>query len=118
MQISQGKTQNFLAHKRRIYKTYIIHGWRTLSSRADSSHIRHTSYPVPVRRPLAFGLDFLQTPPHDDALVLLLAFGSATWRKDFHLVSSAPCLAHTIEISGWGEAPVHWIDLLCPISMK
>jgi hypothetical protein len=27
--------------------------------------------------PRAFGLDFLQTPPHDDALALLLAFGSA-----------------------------------------
>ena len=32
---------------------------------------------------------------YDDALALLLAFGSATWRKDFHLASSAPCLAHT-----------------------
>jgi len=31
--------------------------------------------------PRAFGLGFLQTPPHDDALALLLAFGSAnTWR--------------------------------------
>jgi len=30
--------------------------------------------------PRRFGLDFLQTPPHDDALALLLAFGSAkTW---------------------------------------
>ena len=28
----------------------------------------------------SFGLDFLQTPPHDDALALLLAFGSTkTW---------------------------------------
>jgi len=30
--------------------------------------------------PRSFGLDFLQTPPRDDALALLLAFGSAkTW---------------------------------------
>jgi len=30
--------------------------------------------------PRAFGLGFLQTPPHDDALALLLTFGSAnTW---------------------------------------
>jgi hypothetical protein len=30
--------------------------------------------------PRGFGLDFLQTPPPDDALALLLAFGSAnTW---------------------------------------
>ena len=30
--------------------------------------------------PYSFGLGFLQTPPHGDALALLLAFGSAkTW---------------------------------------
>ena len=46
--------------------------------------------------PRAFGLGFLQTPPRDDALALLLAFGSAyTWREDLHLDSSVPCLAHT-----------------------
>src|SRR3972149_11737269 len=46
--------------------------------------------------PRAFGLGFLQTPPHDDALALLLAFGSAnTWRGDFHPTSSVPCPAHT-----------------------
>jgi hypothetical protein len=38
----------------------------------------------------------LQTSPRDDALALLLAFGSAnTWHGDFHPVSSVPCLAHT-----------------------
>jgi len=46
--------------------------------------------------PRAFGLGFLQTPPHDDALALLLAFGSSyTWRRDLHPTSSVPCLAHT-----------------------
>ena len=46
--------------------------------------------------PRVFGLDFLQTPPHGDALALLLAFGSAdTWHGDLHPVSSVPCLAHT-----------------------
>ncbi|MBP1602809.1 MAG: hypothetical protein H6Q06_2960, partial [Acidobacteria bacterium] len=46
--------------------------------------------------PRAFGLGFLQTPPRGDALALLLAFGSAyTWREDFHLARSVPCLAHT-----------------------
>ncbi len=46
--------------------------------------------------PRTFGLGFLQTPPHDDALALLLAFGSAyTWRQDFHPTSSVPCPAHT-----------------------
>jgi hypothetical protein len=50
--------------------------------------------------PLAFGLGFLQTPPRDDALALFLAFGSANpWRKDFHLTSSVPCPAHTLELS-------------------
>ena len=35
-------------------------------------------------------------PPRGDALALLLAFGSATtWREDFHLARSVPCLAHT-----------------------
>src|SRR3990170_6221794 len=53
--------------------------------------------------PRAFGLGFLQTPPRDDALALLLAFGSAnTWRGDFHPTSSVPCPAHTaLRISGW-----------------
>ncbi|MCK2149607.1 hypothetical protein MYE70_11115, partial [Marinobacter alexandrii] len=44
---------------------------------------------------------FLQTPPRDDALALLLAFGSAnTWQEDFHLPSSVPCPAHTPIFSG------------------
>ncbi len=49
--------------------------------------------------PRAFGLGFLQTPPHDDALALLLAFGSAkTWHGDFHPISSVPCPAHTLRV--------------------
>src|SRR3989338_9339692 len=48
----------------------------------------------------SFGLSFLQTPPRDDALALLLAFGSAkTWQSDFHRLSNAPCPAHTCELS-------------------
>jgi hypothetical protein len=51
--------------------------------------------------PRVFGLGFLQTPPRDDALALLLSFGSAiTWSEDFHLTSYVPCLAHTSKISG------------------
>jgi hypothetical protein len=39
---------------------------------------------------------FLQTPPHDDALALLLTLGSAnTWYGDLHPISYVPCLAHT-----------------------
>ena len=53
--------------------------------------------------PRAFGLGFLQTPPRDDALALLLAFGSAsTWYRDFHPVSSVPCPAHTMTFSRRG----------------
>src|SRR6266446_5741349 len=51
--------------------------------------------------PRAFGLGFLQTPSHDDALALLLAFGSSyTWLEDFHLDSSVPCPAHTFTMRG------------------
>jgi molecular chaperone DnaJ len=36
------------------------------------------------------------TQPGDDALVLLLSFGSAnTWCEDLHLTSYVPCLVHT-----------------------
>lgn len=46
--------------------------------------------------PRIFGLGFLQTPSRDDALALLLAFGSAkTWRRDSHPASYGPCPAHT-----------------------
>ncbi len=55
--------------------------------------------------PRTFGLDFLQTPPHDDAPALFLTFGSAyTWCEDFHLASYVPCLAHTAELSDHGTS--------------
>jgi hypothetical protein len=58
--------------------------------------------------PRRLGLDFLQTPPRDDALALLLTFGSAyTWCRDFHPTSCVPCLAHTLRISGASFAGVH-----------
>ena len=51
--------------------------------------------------PRSFGLDFLQTPPRDDALALLLTFGSAnTWYRDFHPTRFVPCPAHTFPLSG------------------
>jgi len=49
---SQGNTQNFITRKRRIYKAHPNRGWRTLRSRARSSRVCHTSYPVPVRLPV------------------------------------------------------------------
>jgi len=55
--------------------------------------------------PRAFGLGFLQTPPHDEALALLLAFGSAkTWHGDFHPISSVPCPAHTSRLTSRARA--------------
>jgi hypothetical protein len=114
--ISQGKTQNVP----RIGAGFIKHtpcGWRTSRSRARSSRVCHTSYPVPVRRPAR--LDWASSRPHlaADALALLLAFGSAnTWREDLHLARSVPCLAHTLALSRarkpqrsggfWASAPV------------
>ena len=54
--------------------------------------------------PRTFGLDFLQTSPRGDALVLFLAFGSAnTWHGDLHPVSSVPCPAHTPGLSRAGH---------------
>ena len=51
--------------------------------------------------PCIFILDFLQTPPHDDALVLLLTLGSAsTWYGDSHPASYVPCLARTCCFTG------------------
>jgi len=50
--------------------------------------------------PRALGLGFLQTPSRDDALALLLAFGSAnTWRGDSHPARSVSCLAHTSKLT-------------------
>jgi len=50
--------------------------------------------------PRDFALDFLQTPPRDDALALWLTFGSAkTWYRDFHPTSFVPCTAHTSEFT-------------------
>ncbi len=65
-----------------------------------------------------FGLGFLQTPPHNDALALLLTLGSAnTWYRDLHPVSHVPCLAHTSQISRpkkQSEAALFWGRLNLP----
>ena len=46
--------------------------------------------------PRIFGLGFLQTPPRDDALALLLTLGSTnTWYGDSHPASYGLCPAHT-----------------------
>ena len=100
LQISQGKPQNVPRVDAGLI-THIPCGWRTSQSRARSSRVYHTSYPVPVRRPAR--LDWASSRPHlaVDALALLLAFGSSyTWLGDFHPDSSVPCPAHTFTLSG------------------
>ena len=55
--------------------------------------------------PRNFALDFLQTPPRDDALALSLTFGSAiTWYRDLHPTSLVPCPAHTRDYARWPRA--------------
>ena len=52
--------------------------------------------------PRSFGFGFLQTSPHNDALAVLLAFGSAkTWLPDFHRHSYVPCPAHRSSSAAW-----------------
>ena len=104
-QISQGKTQNV---------------WRVGAGLLQHTPVRMADFAVTCplvpggphlgsgscASPRAVGLGFLQTPPHGDAHALLLAFGSArTWREDFHLARSVPCLAHTSWRSGAARFP-------------
>jgi hypothetical protein len=101
VQISQGKTRNFrcvnagfIKHTPLQMEDFVV----TCPLVPGVPHLRSGSCtPDQVRGRLAsiFGLGFLQTPPHSDALALLLTFGSAnTWCEDFHLTSFVPCLAH------------------------
>ena len=85
-----------LGAKRRIYKTrpsgkmedFVV----TCPLVPSVSHLESGS----CTSPRTFGLGFLQTLPHGNALALLLAFGSSyTWLGDLHPVSSVPCPAHT-----------------------
>ena len=76
-QISQGKTQNCA----RVDAEFIKH---VPNGRMEDFAVTCPLVPnVPHLRsgsctsPRAFGLSFLQTPPHDDALALLLVFGSS-----------------------------------------
>src|SRR5262245_28180911 len=94
MQISQGKTQNcpcvgagLIKHTHPRMEDFVV-GCPLVPG---VPHLLSGS----CASPRTFGLGFLQTPPPDDALALLLAFGSAdTWRG-VHPTSSVPCLAHT-----------------------
>jgi hypothetical protein len=108
-EISRGKTQNLP----RVNAGFIKHApWRMegfvvpCPLAPGVSHLLSDS----CSSPRAFGLGFLQTPPHDEALALLLAFGSAkTWHGDSHPISSVPCPAHTSPIRRAGTAPPAWV---------
>ncbi len=99
-EISQGKTRNFrcinagfIKHTPLRMEDFVV----TCPLVPDVPHLRSGS----CTSPCIFGLGFLQTPPHDDALALLLTFGSAkTWCGDSHPASYVPCLAHTARLTG------------------
>src|SRR6266511_2386576 len=76
--ISRGKTQNVPRVDAEFIKHTPTGRWRTSRSRARSSRVYHTSDSVRVPRPALLDWGFLQTPPRDDALALLLAFGSSS----------------------------------------
>ena len=94
-EISRGKTRHFRCTRRRIYKMHPNRRWRASRSRARSPRMHHASYPVFVHRPAASDWASFRPRLADDALALLLAFGSAkTWLSDFHRHSYVPCPAH------------------------
>ena len=75
----------------------------------DVPHLRSGS----CSSPCIFGLGFLQTPPHDDALALLLTLSSAnTWYRDFHPASHVPCLAHTLATATSRVRCLHWSGVI------
>jgi len=100
-EISRGKTQN-LPRVNAGFIKYAPLADRGLRGHVPTRPERTTSrlWRDSCSSPRAFGLGFLQTPPRDDALALLLAFGSAkTWHGDFHPISPVPCPAHTTKLS-------------------
>jgi hypothetical protein len=113
-QISRSKTQNLQC----VNAGFIKH---TFSQMEDFAVTCRLVLSVPhlisgsCSSPRIFGLGFLQTLSHDNALALLLAFGSAsTWHGDFHPVSSVPCPAHTFfEWLSSGTKEVQLGDRIC-----
>ena len=83
--------------KRRIYKVHHnFRGWRTSLSRANSSQVYHTSYPILVHRPALS--DWPSFRPRLTTTPLACSLPSAprinTWSGDLHPGSHMPCLAH------------------------
>ncbi len=78
------------------------------AARAHSSRATPHLVSGSCSSPRVFGLDFLQTPPRDDALALLLPFGSFafTWGGDSHPASRRSCPAHTSALTGRRESRV------------
>ena len=91
--------------KRRIYKVHHnFRGWRTSLSRANSSQVYHTSYPILVHRPALS--DWPSFRPRLATTPLACSLPSAprinTWSGDLHPGSHMPCLAHTLGIRAGG----------------
>jgi hypothetical protein len=104
VQISQGKTRNFQCINAGFIKHTPIadgglRGHVPTRPGCTTPQIR-VLYVAPhlwiVEDPELVAGGFLQTPPRNDALALLLTLGSVhTWYRDFHPASHVPCLAHT-----------------------
>lgn len=86
-------------HERRIYNAHPYCRWRTLRSRARSSQVYHTSYPVPVLRPASLDWGWA-------LLSVALAFGKPSASRP-HLTVT-PCLSPILRLCiylVWGFAP-------------
>lgn len=100
MQTSQGKTRNFRCANAGFIKHIPLQMEDFAVTCPLSPNVPHLLSGF-CSSPRIFGLGFLQTPPRNDTLALLLSFGSAyTWCEDLHLTSYVPCLAHTKRSAG------------------
>ena len=100
MEISQGKTRHFRRMSAGFTKCTQpqMEGFAVTCPLAPSASRLISGF---CSSPRNFGFGFLQTLPRNNALAVLLAFGSAkTWPQDFHLGSYVPCPAHTFKLRG------------------
>jgi hypothetical protein len=89
---SQGKTRNFqcvnagfIKHTPLRMEDFVV----TCPLVPSVPHLRSGS----CASPRIFGLGFLQTPPHDDALALRYPSPPSGWERDFHPPSQPACPA-------------------------
>ena len=95
-EISRGKTRIFRCASAGFTKYILSRRWRASRLPCPLAPDAPRLISGFCSSPRSFGFSFLQTPPHDDALAVSLAFGSAkTWLSDFHRHSYVPGPAHT-----------------------